>query len=84
MKHMRWFTLALAVSLGCSPLAAADEKSKTAERLEDAAALFSEIMGTPDGTVASRLSRGRQRLRKLLAHAAKERGYDLSSESDLS
>jgi RNA polymerase sigma-70 factor, ECF subfamily len=45
---------------------------------------IAEIMGTPDGTVASRLSRGRQRLRKLLARAAKERGYDLSSESDLS
>jgi lipid-binding SYLF domain-containing protein len=48
---MRWFTLALAVALGCSPLAAADEKSKTAERLEDAAALFSEIMGTPDKSI---------------------------------
>src|SRR5277367_6086834 len=42
------------------------------------------IMDTPDGTVASRLSRGRQRLRKLLAHVAEERGYDLSSEGDLS
>jgi lipid-binding SYLF domain-containing protein len=48
---MRWITLALAVALGCSPLAAADEKSKTAERLDDAAALFTEIMGTPDKSI---------------------------------
>ena len=42
---------------------------------------IAEIMDTPDGTVASRLSRGRRRLRKLLARAATERGYGLSSES---
>ena len=48
---MRWITLTLAIALGCAPLAAKDEKSKTAERLNDAATLFSEIMGTPDKSI---------------------------------
>jgi RNA polymerase sigma-70 factor (ECF subfamily) len=38
---------------------------------------IAEIMDTPLGTVTSRLNRGRRRLRKLLANAARERGYDL-------
>jgi lipid-binding SYLF domain-containing protein len=48
---MRWITLTLAIALGCAPLAAQDEKSKTAGRLKDAASLFSEIMGTPDKAI---------------------------------
>src|SRR5215467_10595917 len=50
---MRWITLALSVALLSSPLAAADEKekSKTAERMEDSSALFSEIMGAPDKSI---------------------------------
>jgi lipid-binding SYLF domain-containing protein len=37
--------------MACAPLGAADAKSKTAERLDDAASLFSEIMGTPDRSI---------------------------------
>jgi len=37
--------------MGCVTLVAADEKTKTAERLDDSAALFSEIMGTPDKSI---------------------------------
>lgn len=37
--------------MGCGSLVAADEKTKTAERLDDAASLFSEIMGTPDKSI---------------------------------
>jgi len=48
---MRLITLTLAVALGCAPLAAQSEKGKTAERLDDAATLFSEIMGTPDKSI---------------------------------
>jgi lipid-binding SYLF domain-containing protein len=48
---MRWITLTLALALGCAPLAAKDEKSKTAGRLDDAASLFSEIMGAPDKSI---------------------------------
>jgi RNA polymerase sigma-70 factor (ECF subfamily) len=43
---------------------------------------IAKIMDTPHGTVTSRLNRGRSRLRKQLANAAKERGYDVSSEND--
>jgi RNA polymerase sigma-70 factor (ECF subfamily) len=43
---------------------------------------IAKIMDMPHGTVTSRLNRGRSRLRKQLANAAKERGYDVSSEND--
>jgi lipid-binding SYLF domain-containing protein len=39
------------MAIGCAPLVAADEKSKTAERLDDAATLFSEVMATPDRSI---------------------------------
>ncbi|MCU1236597.1 MAG: hypothetical protein JWP63_4564 [Candidatus Solibacter sp.] len=41
----------MALAMGCGSLVAADEKTKTAERLDDAASLFSEIMGTPDKSI---------------------------------
>jgi lipid-binding SYLF domain-containing protein len=41
----------MALTMGCGSLVAADEKTKTAERLDDAASLFSEIMGTPDKSI---------------------------------
>ncbi|MEO8592243.1 MAG: lipid-binding SYLF domain-containing protein [Candidatus Solibacter sp.] len=41
----------LALVMLSSPLAAADAKTKTAERLDDAATLFSEIMDTPDKSI---------------------------------
>ena len=37
--------------MACAPISAADAKSKTAERLDDSASLFSEIMGTPDKSI---------------------------------
>ena len=37
--------------MGCVTLAAADDKDKTAERLDDAASLFTEIMSTPDRAI---------------------------------
>ena len=48
---MRWVSLTLTLALACSPLLAADAKTKTAERLDDSASLFSEIMGTPDRSI---------------------------------
>jgi len=48
---MRLIPFTLALSMGCGTLIAADEKSKTAERLDDSASLFSEIMGTPDKSI---------------------------------
>jgi SH3 domain-containing YSC84-like protein 1 len=39
------------MALGSAPLLVADEKGKTNERLDDAASLFSEIMGTPDKSI---------------------------------
>jgi SH3 domain-containing YSC84-like protein 1 len=47
---MRWITITLSLILGCSPLAA-KAKDKTAERLDDAASLFTEIMGSPDRSI---------------------------------
>jgi SH3 domain-containing YSC84-like protein 1 len=48
---MRFLTLTLAIALGYSPLVAKDDKAKNADRLDDAATLFSEIMGTPDKSI---------------------------------
>ena len=43
--------MTLGFALACAPLLAADTKTKTAERLDDSASLFSEIMGTPDRSI---------------------------------
>jgi len=48
---MRWITFNLALALACPPLMVADENSKTAERLDDAASLFSEVMSAPDKSI---------------------------------
>src|SRR5664279_552684 len=48
---MRWALLTLTLAMACAPLVAADAKSKTSERLDDSASLFSEIMGTPDRSI---------------------------------
>src|SRR5438045_358684 len=48
---MRWITYSLALALGCAPLAVGVEKSKTADRLDDSASLFLEIMSTPDKSI---------------------------------
>jgi len=45
---MRCLPFTLSIAIGCGLLAAADEKSKNAERLDDSAELFTEIMGSPD------------------------------------
>jgi lipid-binding SYLF domain-containing protein len=52
---MRLITFTLAIALGCGPLLAKDEKSKTDERLGDAASLFSEIMATSDKAIPQKL-----------------------------
>lgn len=52
---MRLFMLTLALAAACSPLLAKDEKSKTDERLDDSASLFSEVMGTPDKAIPQSL-----------------------------
>jgi SH3 domain-containing YSC84-like protein 1 len=52
---MRTFTLTLAAAVLCAPLFAAEENSKTAERLQDSADLFSEVMGTPDKQIPQTL-----------------------------
>ena len=48
---MRRVFLTLAFTLACTPLLAADAKTKTTGRLDDSASLFSEIMGTPDRSI---------------------------------
>jgi lipid-binding SYLF domain-containing protein len=48
---MRLITLTLAMAMGCSALPAAEDRSKVAERLDDAAELFSEIMSAPDRSI---------------------------------
>jgi SH3 domain-containing YSC84-like protein 1 len=55
---MRLITYTLALSLGCLPLLAKDEKAEKAKadaRLDDAASLFSEIMATPDKSIPQSL-----------------------------
>ncbi|MBV9508482.1 MAG: lipid-binding SYLF domain-containing protein [Acidobacteriia bacterium] len=52
---MRLITYTLAVSIACLPLLAKDEKTKTTERLDDAASLFSEIMGASDRAIPQNL-----------------------------
>src|SRR5437762_10493376 len=46
---MRSITLALIIAY--APLIAADERTKTAQRLDNAASLFSEVMATPDRAI---------------------------------
>jgi len=48
---MRWIPCTLALALAYAPLLAGDEKSKTDNRLDDAASLFSEVMGAPDRAI---------------------------------
>lgn len=52
---MRLITLTLAAALASAPLSFADDKAKTDERLDDAATLFSEVMGTPDRAIPQNL-----------------------------
>jgi len=52
---MRLLTITLALAAACGPLLAKDDKTKTNERLDDSAALFSEIMGTPDKAIPQNL-----------------------------
>ncbi len=47
---MRWISLTLAAALACAPVLANDV-GKTDDRLNNAATLFSEVMGTPDRTI---------------------------------
>jgi lipid-binding SYLF domain-containing protein len=48
---MRCITLTLVVAIGCATLSAKEETRKVDERLNDAADLFSEIMGAPDKSI---------------------------------
>ncbi len=41
--------------MACVPLLGANDKTKTAERLDDSASLFAEIMGTPDRSIPQEL-----------------------------
>jgi len=52
---MRWVTLTLAFAIAWTPVLAADANTKTAERLDDSASLFSEIMSTPDRAIPQEL-----------------------------
>ncbi|HLK49159.1 MAG TPA: lipid-binding SYLF domain-containing protein [Bryobacteraceae bacterium] len=52
---MRLLTITLAIAAACAPLLAKTEKSKTNERLDDSASLFSEVMGTPDKAIPQNL-----------------------------
>ncbi len=52
---MRLITITLAFTVGLAPLFAANTKSKTDERLEDADSLFTEIMATPDKSIPQSL-----------------------------
>src|ERR1700680_408474 len=48
---MRWIPLTFGLAVACAPLAAADEPTKTAARLDNAASLFAEVMATPDRAI---------------------------------
>jgi len=48
---MRLMIFTLTVALGCAPLFGKDDKSSTDARLDDAATLFSDIMGSPDKSI---------------------------------
>ena len=48
---MRWIPLTFVLAIACAPLAAADERTKTAQRLDNAASLFAEVMATPDRAI---------------------------------
>jgi SH3 domain-containing YSC84-like protein 1 len=48
---MRLITFTLSITLACGPLLAKGEKEASAQRLDDAADLFTEIMGTPDKAI---------------------------------
>lgn len=53
-RGMRWLTITptvALVALACVPIMAYEEKSKTDERLDDAAGLFAEVMATPDKAI---------------------------------
>jgi lipid-binding SYLF domain-containing protein len=52
---MRLLTYAIAIALGWAPLSMAADKSKTDERLGNAADLFAEVMATPDRSVPQTL-----------------------------
>src|SRR6476659_1216646 len=48
---MRYITIAWMVAFGCATLVGAEDQSKTTERLNDAAVLFSEVMAAPDKSI---------------------------------
>jgi lipid-binding SYLF domain-containing protein len=48
---MRWITFTVALAAACPLPMVADETSKTAERLGDAASLFTEVMSAPDKSI---------------------------------
>jgi SH3 domain-containing YSC84-like protein 1 len=50
-KFMRLTVVAITIASCCSILCGAQETTKTKERMDDAAALFSEVMGTPDKAI---------------------------------
>jgi lipid-binding SYLF domain-containing protein len=52
---MRWVYLTVAFAIVAAPVLAADTTTKTAERLDDSASLFSEIMSTPDRAIPQEL-----------------------------
>jgi lipid-binding SYLF domain-containing protein len=52
---MGWVSLTLAFAIVGAPLLAADTTTKTAERLDNSASLFSEIMSTPDRAIPQEL-----------------------------
>jgi lipid-binding SYLF domain-containing protein len=48
---MRYTKITLTLALGCAALVGAEDQSKTTERLNDAATLFSEVMAAPDKSI---------------------------------